>query len=179
MTTAQDQQSRAECRKAFEFDLIDNWAYVESDFALDANGLYADRELYFAWECAWASWQAARALPAGLEPDRYMDARGYTVTKEFLDSDESSSDYRLVYTEPLFTAAQVLAMGRVPPGHVPVPVEPTSKQIVLMAGAILHQQHGTGDTRHPCWPQAVEQAEKAYRAAIDFAPRPPAAQEGK
>lgn len=53
---------REACRKAFEFDLIDNWMYVESDFALDANGLYADRELYFAWECAWASWLTARKV---------------------------------------------------------------------------------------------------------------------
>lgn len=73
-------------------------------------------------------------------------------------------------------AAQVLDMGRVPPGNVAVPIEPTSKQVVLMAGAILQQKHGTADTRHAYWPQAVEQAEKAYRSAIDFAPQPPSAQ---
>ena len=59
--TAQDQQSRAECRKAFEFDLIDNWMYTPSDFELTEVGMYIDDELEFAWECAWASWQAARS----------------------------------------------------------------------------------------------------------------------
>lgn len=47
-----------------------------------------------------------------------------------------------------------------------LPAQPTSKQIVLMAGAILHQAHGTADTRHPAWAQAVEQAERAYRALV-------------
>ena len=73
--------------------------------------------------------------------------------------------------------AQVQAMGRVPPDWQAVPVEPTSKQVVLMAGAILQQAQGTADTRHPYWHQAVEQAEKAYRDALAAAPRPPAAQE--
>ena len=63
MNQIEQATEREACRKAFEFDLIDNWAYVESDFALDANGLYVDRDLYFAWECAWASWQAARKFP--------------------------------------------------------------------------------------------------------------------
>lgn len=61
---------RAECQKAFEFDLIDNWMYTPGDFQQDAGGRYLDDELDFAWECAWASWQAARRAPAA------QDVRG-------------------------------------------------------------------------------------------------------
>lgn len=101
--------------------------------------------------------QAARALPAGMEPVGYAHAGNLA---------KIGDGYAYLYPEqaagasvPVYTAAQVLAMGRVLP-------EPTSKQIVLMAGAILHQAHGTADTRHPAWAQAVEQAERAYRALV-------------
>ena len=101
--------------------------------------------------------QAARALPAGMEPVGYAHAGNLA---------NIGDGYAYLYPEqaagasvPVYTAAQVLAMGRVLP-------EPTSKQIVLMAGAILHQAHGTADTRHPAWAQAVEQAERAYRALV-------------
>jgi len=62
MSEIEQATEREACRKAFEFDLIDNWMYVESDFALDEKGLHVESELDFAWECAWASWQAARAI---------------------------------------------------------------------------------------------------------------------
>lgn len=43
-------------------------------------------------------------------------------------------------------------------------LEPTSKQIVLMAGAILQQPLGTADNRHPDWETAVQKSENAYSA---------------
>lgn len=58
-----------------------------------------------------------------------------------------------------------------PDGCQVVPIEPTSKQIVMMAGEILHQQHGTADSRHLGWAKAVEQAERAYHAMIEAAPK--------
>lgn len=48
----------------------------------------------------------------------------------------------------------------------------TSKQIVMMAGAILNQAAGTADTRHPDWPLAVAQAERALEAAQKAAWQP-------
>ncbi len=174
MTTAQDQQSRAEFpsgiaaasvlramamnyRAGHLWDALDERACINAANEIDRLK---------------AELQAARALPAG-EPVAWIDMGAWPPIR-WLEG-KVRADFRPLDGMALYTAAQVQAMGRVPPGHVAVPVEPTSKQVVLMAGAILQQQHGTGDTRHPCWPQAVEQAEKAYRAAIDFAPRPPAA----
>lgn len=45
-----------------------------------------------------------------------------------------------------------------------LPKEPLSRDIVMMAGAILDQQFGTADSRHPWWSMAVAQAERAYAA---------------
>ena len=61
MNEIEQAAEREACRKAFEFDLIDNWMYTPSDFELTEVGMYIDDELEFAWECAWASWQAARS----------------------------------------------------------------------------------------------------------------------
>lgn len=66
------------------------------------------------------------------------------------------------------TSAQQL-----PEGWRLVPTEATSKQMVLMAGAILLQETDTADNRHPDWDVAVEKAELAYRAALKAAPQPP------
>lgn len=157
--------------------LPDGWQAVETKTlqtladSLNGNcymGQDWERETVDALLSATPMEQAARALPAGVEPVGYVDD-GAKVFWAYAPLEDGTD---------LFTATQVQAMGRVPPGYVALPEVPTSKQVVLMAGAILHQQHGTADTRHPDWPQAVEQAEKAYRAALDFAPRPPAAQEG-
>lgn len=38
------------------------------------------------------------------------------------------------------------------------------KQLCMMAAAILDQPPGTMDNRHPYWPEAVKQAERAYAA---------------
>jgi len=152
--TAQDQHSRAE----FERERVRHFkpgGPIANALERYADGGYVDRRTEFAW----AIWQAARALPAGMEPV------AWTLTAT-LDNRETTTTAHLWFSDPvncmwtgLFTAAQVQAMSRVMP-------EPTSKQIVLMAGAILHQAHGTADTRHPGWAQAVEQAERAYRALV-------------
>lgn len=43
-----------------------------------------------------------------------------------------------------------------------LPQKPSSRDIVLMAGAILGQPYGTADNRHPWWTLAVLHAERAY-----------------
>lgn len=79
MTTPQDiEQSRAECREAFEFELIDNHMYVPSDMTRTGD-FYADDELQFAWECAWATWQVARSTPAQPVDLPEPDASVYTM----------------------------------------------------------------------------------------------------
>lgn len=147
--TAQDQQSRAEFEKAMRAE-PNHW--VNRDFYRDPLGvdLYEDR----GTQAAWSAWQAARALPAGMEPLCYLRPAAATTPARAWQAWENDGT-----AEPVYTAAQVRAIGRVLP-------EPTNKQIVLMAGAILHQAHGTADTRHPAWAQAVEQAERAYRALV-------------
>ena len=57
----------------------------------------------------------------------------------------------------------------------PVPQEPTSKQIVLGAGALLGQPENTADNRHPDWHSAVTKARSVYLAMLAAAPQPPEA----
>lgn len=106
-----------------------------------------------------AGWnRRAPGVPAGIKPFSFhyrVKSRDGVERVTFYPHDSDD----ILESEPVYTAAQVQAMGRVLP-------EPTSKQIVLMAGAILHRAHGTADTRHPGWAQAVEQAERAYRALV-------------
>lgn len=45
--------------------------------------------------------------------------------------------------------------------------QPTNRQLVMMAAAILGQPKDTADNRHPFWLQAVEQAERAFDALRD------------
>ena len=59
MNQIEQATEREACRKAFELDLIDNWAYVPKDMERTEVGMYLDDDLEFAWECAWASWQTA------------------------------------------------------------------------------------------------------------------------
>lgn len=58
-----------------------------------------------------------------------------------------------------------------------VPQEPTSKQVVLGAGALLGQPERTADNRHPEWHSAVEKVRKVYLAMLAAAPQPPEAEE--
>lgn len=55
----------------------------------------------------------------------------------------------------------------------PVPQEPTSKQVVLGAGALLGQPENTADNRHPDWHSAVAKARSVYLAMLAAAPQPP------
>jgi hypothetical protein len=61
---------------------------------------------------------------------------------------------------------------------VPVPQEPTSKQVVLGAGALLGQPENTADNRHPDWHSAVAKARSVYLAMLAAAPQPPEADMG-
>ena len=67
------------------------------------------------------------------------------------------------------------AVGAVPDGWRLVPAQPTNKQVVMLAGALLHQKQNTADSRHPDWSNAVGQAEHAYRAMLEAAPEPQSA----
>lgn len=58
---------------------------------------------------------------------------------------------------------------------VPVPQEPTSKQVVLGAGALLGQPENTADNRHPDWHSAVAKARSVYLAMLAAALQPPEA----
>lgn len=75
MTTAQDQQSRAEsvkqCHDAFhKHVLAPNGIYDRGIgwVAIDASGDYQVPETKARWLDFHAAWQAARALPAGMDP---------------------------------------------------------------------------------------------------------------
>ena len=71
------------------------------------------------------------------------------------------------------------AVGAVPDGWWLVPVQPTNKQVVMLAGALLPQKQNTADSRHPDWSNAVGQAEHAYRAMLEAAPEPQPAAQGQ
>lgn len=87
MTTPQDiEQSRTECRKAFEFELIDNHMYVPSDMTRTGD-YYEDEELQFAWECAWATWQSGRSGPAATGPWQQLEELQERVNRIGLDID--------------------------------------------------------------------------------------------
>lgn len=157
--TAQEQQSRAECRKAFEFELIDNHSYVPSDLN-QIGGFYADDDVQFSWEAAWAVWKAARALPAGVKPVGYAHAGNLA---------NIGDGYAYLYPEPVvgasvpvYTASQVLAMGRVPPGWQ------VTEEMHIAAVKVLHRSTGLAGL-----PQRM------VDAMLAAAPRPPAAQEGE
>lgn len=139
MTTAQDQQSRAE----FEAHaLSEGWAHRDPQYGF----VFYDQSPKVI---AWKSWQAARTLPAGVKP-------AFTRRHEDICGDEVGPP------EFGYSAAQVLAMGRVPPGWQAVPVEPTQE----MVRAGYYQELKAAQRR------------EMYRAMLAAAPRPPAAQEG-
>lgn len=98
MTTAQDQQSRAE----FEA-LAESLGYDTTD--LGHGFCHADTRK------AQKVWQAARALPAGMEPAYQVKVRGV-----FQDPTPLAAAFGLPDgAHDLYTAAQVLATGCVPP----------------------------------------------------------------
>lgn len=103
MTTAQDQQSHA--------DLSDFEAWYEKQCMRSDD---AKQGLIRAW--AHLAWKAARALPAGVTPVAWLIERS---------AFRVSSDHPGAFA--VFTAAQVLAMGRVPPGFIAAPVDAAAR----------------------------------------------------
>ena len=114
MTTAQDQQSRAEFIKHV---LAPNGIYERGIgwVAINSAGEFQVPETLERWVDWQAAWQAARALPAGMEPAG--EVTGCTSAGGGLNNSISRA---LPQGTKLYTAAQVLAMGRVPPGCVAV-----------------------------------------------------------
>lgn len=116
--------------------------------------------------------QAARALPAGVTPVAKIHKGKLTWS---IPWPEYSVDTALLTGgHDLFTAAQVLAMGRVPPGWQAVPVEPTKemKRGAQMA-AMDHSDHGEWLTYE--WQDVL----RTWKGLLAAAPRPPAAQQRK
>lgn len=102
--TPQDQQSRAEFEQSYRARNDESRLYCESE---------------------WRGWQAARALPArgvdtmldtpaGLEPAAWIDMQAWPPIR--WPAGKVRADFRDIDGMALYTAAQVLAMGRVPPG---------------------------------------------------------------
>lgn len=124
----------------------------------------------------WELWQAARALPATQEAKWFLHTLDSTegipgnAPEEKVTDDEShpfgvpgrdfSAEYQATST-PIYTAAQVLAMGRVPLGFVAVPMELTAEMVDAAEEAYM-----------PFGDMAL-----AIQSAIAVAPRPPASQE--
>ena len=94
-----------------------------------------------------------RTLHTGTEPVAWTVAGEVTNWAKDFRKDKTQH-----YVRPVFTAAQVLAMGRVPPDWQAVPVKPTEE--MRQAGYDAFGVDG------------------CYQSMIAAAPRPPAAQEG-
>lgn len=117
------------------------------------------------------------ALPAGVEPV------AWTLT-ETLDKRETTTTARLWFSDPvncmwtpLYTAAQVLSMGRVPPEWQAVPVERTEEMKRAVMELLLDglDIYVNGQEQIVIETDAPRRLWKAFLAA---APRTPAAQEG-
>lgn len=79
---------------------------------------------------------------------------------------DSDGKYRQIKMQWMWQAWQAALRAPV------VPQEPTSKQVVLGAGALLGQPEHTADNRHPEWHSAVEKVRKVYLAMLAAAPQP-------
>lgn len=158
--TAQDQQSRAD----FELELIANRRFKPSDFCFIDGAYTGDDDLQFAWDV----WQAARALPAGMEPVA-------EVLSSRPGNDTSVIDKAMPAGAKLYTTAQVQAMGRVPPEWQAVPVERTEEMKRAVMELLLDglDIYVNGQEQIVIETDAPRRLWKAFLAA---APRPPAAQ---
>lgn len=143
--TAQDQQSRAE---------FEAWAKTMPAMYSRYMRRIGDGYETPCIQAAWNGWRAARALPAGMKPFGYVRRRNGKFYHEV--EGLPAADFDVVYT-----AAQVLAMGRVPPGWQAVPVDPTREMATAYDAACFLDYF----------------REEGYRAALAAAPQPPAAQE--
>ena len=129
---------------------------------------YTEADAVAGWNRRAPVEEAARALPADVKP------AAWTLT-ETLDKRETTTTARLWFSDPvncmwtgLFTAAQVQAMGRVPPEWQAVPMESTRS----MKAAGRQALKGAADCT------STGQAVIVFEAMCAAAPRPPAAQEG-
>ena len=115
MTTAQDQQSRALSNLRHLYSQMAGGLVKDSAQAKRiAEGLLSPAIQNIE--------QAARALPAGMEPVA-------EVLSSRAGNDTSTIDKAFPAGTRLYTAARVQAMGRVPPGFVAVPMEPTAEMV--------------------------------------------------
>lgn len=175
MNTAQDQQSRAEFetfwRKEMNVEAMD---LARTNYPMTP----PEKQQYLCHETnrSWITWQAARALPArgvdtmldtpaGMEPVAFIQPLALAALQNPRYSlVQHQVTLRATKHEPegvgLYTAAQVQAMGRVPPGWQAVPQEPTTEMVDAAAEAHM-----------PFGDMAL-----AIQSSIAAAPRPPAAQ---
>lgn len=178
MTTAQDQQSREllPCpfcgREAMMSHSRDGevcnvrcagWS-VGNCLGAGPN-CYTEADAVAGWNRRAPAVQAARALPTGIEPVAWLHINGLGAAQAFTSEPPPGFAAQCA---PLYTAAQVQAMGRVTPGWQAVPVAPSSEMV----------QAGVEDLRLRGYKHAlIVGAVEVWRAMLAAAPRPPAAQE--
>lgn len=152
--TAQDQQSRAEfeaCIKA-NFKLEDGWWCRQLP-----DGGYSAGNV----DSAWKVWQAARALPAGIKPLSFhyrVKSRDGVERVTFYPHDSDD----ILESEPVYTAAQAQAMGRVPDELTDADLSAIYKQ-------------ANGEDVGKAGPLTTVNIFRAMRAMLAAATRPPAA----
>lgn len=173
MTTAQDRQSRAM--------VPGDELHLSLLMAPHGLNLVTGQDRLQLLAYARDVWQAARALPAGVNP----------AFHGFLDPDEcrvnlcftpSAPRHDGIYATAYYTAAQVLAMGRVPACPLPCGWDGLHK-IAVADGAYLARAEWPEDEEGVSVQRATVMRNignliKVCRAML-AAPRPPAAQERK
>ena len=190
MTTAQDQQSRAEllpCPFCGTIPTLEGdgdvlWITCPADSDCRHGGMAMgikkdDQEAGIAsWNRRAPAGQAARALPAG-EPAAWMSSEDDHYQGTSADW-QVSGDKRANDDIALYTAAQVQAVGRVPPGFKAVPVEPTGDMLVaIMSEGEVEVLRETPEKLQVLLIDRAGIPER-YAALLAAAPRPPAAREG-
>lgn len=111
--------------------------------------------------------EASCALPEGVEPDGFLESHPFGLI--FHRGKPSQMQLLCGACPPVYTADQVQAMGRVPPGCMAVPVELLQNAEQALANFV--SEHDWGD--------ADMVAMDNLSAALAAAPRPPTAPERK
>ena len=139
----------------------------DDDVALGTTG-YTDITLTVAWHAV----QAARRAPAA-----HSTWKDHDTAKLVNDLRECAVQYHAAgqLRERIAHLVRPLAARLACAQAAPVPQEPTSKQVVFGAGALLGQPENTADNRHPDWHSAVAKARSVYLAMLAAAPQPPEA----
>lgn len=179
MTTAQDQQSRADLLPCpfCGGDAVARFNDFLGDMSIAACKCCGATAYAPKWNRRAPADQAARALPAGMEPVAFIQPLAlaalqnprYSLVQHQVTLRATKHEAEGV---GLFTAAQVQAMGRVPPGWQAVPVEQTPEMMLHKSGC---QHHSHDDATCPMRANRM----KVWAHMLDAAPRPPAAQERK